>query len=341
MKKKLLSILLCLMLVFAVGCSNDSGQKTITDREGNEVKVPNKIEKIISTAPSNTEILAGLGLADKIIAADTYSEGIEGLSKDTELMDFQTPDAEKIIELNPDIIIASGYNQVGSSEDPYKSVSDAGIPVVYIPSSNSIDGIYKDIAFIAELVGAKDKGDEMIASMKKEVDSIRTEIIKKEQYYKISGLTTEYNKIEILYNFTKDIKKYIWKDSIKTYLEEQNEPTEELDMLCNMMQNIKDRYKAFKKSVRFDGQIIEISGKEYADMVMKYALMLPEYNVKKAEKKLQDFKDNKINLLTNKEARKNKVEKVAKGTGEVVKEAIVYTGGSLVKNTIKSILHIS
>ena len=147
--------------------------------------------------------------------------------------------------------------------------------------------------------------------------------------------------IEILYNFTKDIKKYIWKDSIKTYLEEQNEPTEELDMLCNMMQNIKDRYKAFKKSVRFDGQIIEISGKEYADMVMKYALMLPEYNVKKAEKELQDFKDNKINLLTNKEVRKNKVEKVAKGTGEVVKEAIVYTGGSLVKNTIKSILHIS
>ena len=123
-------------------------------------------------------------------------------------------------------------------------------------------------------------------------------------------------------DLTKDIKKYIWKDSIKTYLEEQNEPTEELDMLCNMMQNIKDRYKAFKKSVRFDGQIIEISGKEYADMVMKYALMLPEYNVKKAEKELQDFKDNKINLLTN-------------------KEAIVYTGGSLVKNTIKSILHIS
>lgn len=147
--------------------------------------------------------------------------------------------------------------------------------------------------------------------------------------------------IEILYNFTKDTKKYIWKDSIKTYLEEQNEPTEELDMLCNMMQNIKDRYKAFKKSVRFDGQIIEISGKEYVDMVMKYALMLPEYNVKKAEKELQDFKDNKINLLTNKEARKNKVEKVAKGTGEVVKEAIVYTAGSLVKNTIKSILHIS
>ena len=143
MKKKLLSILLCLTLIFAVGCSSDSGQKTITDRSGSEVEVPTKIEKIISTAPSNTEILVGLGLADKIIAADTYSEGIEGLSKDTKLMDFQTPDAEAIVELDPDIIIASGYNQAGSSDDPYKSVSDAGIPVVYIPSSASIDGIYK------------------------------------------------------------------------------------------------------------------------------------------------------------------------------------------------------
>ena len=197
MKKKLLSILLCLTLIFAVGCSTDSGQKTITDRAGNEVEVPTKIEKIISTAPSNTEVLVGLGLADKIIAADTYSEGIEGLSKDTELMDFQTPDAEKIIELDPDIIIASGYNQAGSSEDPYKSVSDAGIPVVYIPSSSSIDGIYKDIEFMAELVDAKDKGDEIIASMKKDVDSIKeigSKITdKKKVYFEIGPAPTLYS----------------------------------------------------------------------------------------------------------------------------------------------------
>ena len=197
MKKKLLSILLCLTLIFAVGCSSDSGQKTITDRSGSEVEVPTKIEKIISTAPSNTEILVGLGLADKIIAADTYSEGIEGLSKDTILMDFQTPDAEAIVELDPDIIIASGYNQAGSSDDPYKSVSDAGIPVVYIPSSASIDGIYKDIEFIAELVDAKDKGNEIVDSMKKEVESIK-EIgskikDKKTVYFEIGPAPTLYS----------------------------------------------------------------------------------------------------------------------------------------------------
>ena len=76
-------------------------------------------------------------------------------------------------------------------------LGDAGIPVVYIPSSNSIDGIYKDIAFIAELVGAKDKGDEMIASMKKEVDSIK-EIgskikDKKKVYFEIGPAPTLYS----------------------------------------------------------------------------------------------------------------------------------------------------
>lgn len=197
MRKKLLSILLCLTLVFAVGCSSDSGQKTITDRAGNEVEVPNKIETIISTAPANTEILVGLGLADKIIAADTYSEGIEGLSEETKLMDFQTPDAEAIVELAPDIIIASGYNQAGSSEDPYKSVSDAGIPVVYIPSSTSIDGIYEDIEFLADLLNVKDKGDEIVSSMKEEIESIKeigSKITdKKKVYFEIGPAPTLYS----------------------------------------------------------------------------------------------------------------------------------------------------
>ena len=140
MKKRILAILLCLAMVLAVGCNNNGGQKTVKDRAGNEVEVPSKIETIISTAPANTENLVALGLANKIIAADEYSADVEGLSKDTKLMDFTTPDAEAIIELDPDIIVATEYN--GSSEDPYKAVKDAGICVVYIPSSNSIDGIY-------------------------------------------------------------------------------------------------------------------------------------------------------------------------------------------------------
>lgn len=172
MKKKILAMLLCLTMMLAVGCnSGESGEKTVTDRQGNEVAIPSEIETIISTAPANTENLVELGLADKIIAADEYSADIEGLSESTELMNFTTPDAEAIIELDPDIIVATEYS--GSSEDPYKAVKDAGICVVYIPSSNSIEAIYEDITFLAEVFDVTDKGEEIISSMKSDIDEIK------------------------------------------------------------------------------------------------------------------------------------------------------------------------
>jgi len=196
MKKKLLPLLLCLIMLFTVACSNKKEQ-TITDREGNEVNIPTNIEKIVSTAPSNTEILAGLGVGDKIVCMDTFSEGIEGVNKDAKKMDFTSPDAEAIIELEPDIVIASGHNKVGSSEDPFKSLSDVGIPVVYIPSSDSIDGIYKDIEFIASIVNKKDKGEEIISNMKSEIDKVaevgKTIKDKKKIYVEIGPAPTLYS----------------------------------------------------------------------------------------------------------------------------------------------------
>ena len=174
MKKgnKILSLVFAMVFSLAVfaGCAETT--KTMTDREGNEFTLPKKVEKIISTAPSNTEVLVDLGLADKLVAVDKYSADVEGINKDLPKIDFRNPDAETIISLQPDIIIASGHNKVGDN-DPFQLVKDAGITVVYIPSSYSIDGIYGDIEFIAQITKADKKSKEIIDNMKKEVESIK------------------------------------------------------------------------------------------------------------------------------------------------------------------------
>ena len=196
MKKRLLAIITSFVLLFAVGCTSNK-EVTVTDREGNEVVVPSKLEKIITTAPSNTEVLVGLGVADKLVAVDKYSEGIEGLSEDIPKMDMNNPDAEAIIALEPDIIIASGYNKIGSAEDPYKAIVEAGIPVVYIPSSDSIEGIYKDIEFIASLVNEETKGEEIIADMKEKISKYeelaKTIKDKKKVYFEIGPAPNLYS----------------------------------------------------------------------------------------------------------------------------------------------------
>ena len=175
MKKtnKVLSLMLTFIvaMMMFVGCS--SKPTTMKDREGNEFNVPSEINSIISTAPSNTEVLVELGLADKLVAVDKYSADVEGVSEDLPKIDFRNPDAEKIISLKPDIVIASGHNKVGD-EDPFALIKEAGIPVAYIPSSYSIDEIYGDIEFIASLTNTEKKGKELVDSMKKEVEKVES-----------------------------------------------------------------------------------------------------------------------------------------------------------------------
>ena len=187
--KKILALIMTLSIFVLTGCSSQT-DRMVTDREGTEVNIPTKIEKIISTAPSNTEVLMALGLGDKLVAIDKYSTDIEGINTELPQIDFLNPDAETIIGLEPDIVIASGHNKTGSVEDPFKAISEAGIPVVYIPSSDSIDGIYKDIEFIADVVNERSKGKEIVDDMKAQVEEIKaigdTITDKKSVYFEIS-----------------------------------------------------------------------------------------------------------------------------------------------------------
>lgn len=187
--KKILALIMTLSMFVISGCSSQQ-DRIVTDREGTEVNIPTKIEKIISTAPSNTEVLMALGLGEKLVAIDKYSTDIEGINTELPQIDFSNPDAETIIGLEPDIVIASGHNKTGSTEDPFKLIREAGIPVVYIPSSDSIDGIYKDIEFIADVVNEESKGQEIIDDMKAKVDEIKaigdTITDKKSVYFEIA-----------------------------------------------------------------------------------------------------------------------------------------------------------
>ena len=187
--KKILALIMTLSIFVLSGCSSQT-DRMVTDREGTEVNIPTKIEKIISTAPSNTEVLMALGLGDKLVAIDKYSTDIEGINTELPQIDFLNPDAETIIGLEPDIVIALGHNKTGSVEDPFKAISEAGIPVVYIPSSDSIDGIYKDIEFIADVVNERSKGKEIVDDMKAQVEEIKaigdTITDKKSVYFEIS-----------------------------------------------------------------------------------------------------------------------------------------------------------
>ena len=95
------------------GSSSDgTAQNGKTDRSGNPIEVPENVETIISMAPSTTQILIDLGLGDKIVACDTYSYGSYSadLKADIPQFDMMTPDQEKIVSLNADVVFTTGMS---------------------------------------------------------------------------------------------------------------------------------------------------------------------------------------------------------------------------------------
>lgn len=210
MKKLSFAILIALMILTMTACSKNAEQSQqqpqqteskeaqlpTKDMAGNDITVPTEINKIISLAPSITEILIDLGYGDKIIAADTYSEGIEGLPEGIQYIDMMAPDAEKIAALEPDVLLATGMMQK-DGVDPLKTLKDMGICIAYIPSSDSIEKIYDDIIFISEVVQAKDKGQAIVDEAKAKVAEIKaigdTIIDRKTVYFEIAAAPSMYS----------------------------------------------------------------------------------------------------------------------------------------------------
>jgi len=163
-----------IILLFLFGCTANKGREVI-DRSGKKITIKSQINRIISTAPSNTEIITDLGQAHKLVAIDRHSANVSGIPTGLTQLDFFYPDAEVIIKLEPDIIIASGHNPTGTGEDPFKLLREMGISVVYITMSASIEEIYNDIAFIADILQVRKEGERLINSMKTQIDEITQE----------------------------------------------------------------------------------------------------------------------------------------------------------------------
>jgi iron complex transport system substrate-binding protein len=104
-------ILLSLFVSMVAGCQPQFQPGTYTDDMGREVQIDEVPQRIVSLAPSNTEILFALGLGDRVVGVTRYCNYPEEAQNKEEVGGFATADLEKIIALEPDLILASGTLQ--------------------------------------------------------------------------------------------------------------------------------------------------------------------------------------------------------------------------------------
>ncbi|MEG1582608.1 MAG: helical backbone metal receptor [Cetobacterium sp.] len=145
---KILSLFFCLFsLVFS---------QTVLDGLGREVKVPLKVERIVSTVPSNTELIIDMGLIDKIVGVDIYSEKISKELKGLGVLNTNTLNEEKIIELAPDLVITSSHN-LSKGADSLKVFEELEIPIFVVHTSISLEDVSNSIEQLGKLLDEPEK----------------------------------------------------------------------------------------------------------------------------------------------------------------------------------------
>lgn len=165
--KVLISLLLALLLTLSAAALAAPTE----DRAGNPIALPEDVQKIVTLAPSTTQVLLALGLADKIVAIDTYSAMYEPELAELPQFDMMTPDTEQLAALEPDVVFITGMSLSGG-DNPYQPLMQLGVQVVEIPSSNSIAGIQEDIRFIGDCVGEAEAAEAIVADMQAQIDEI-------------------------------------------------------------------------------------------------------------------------------------------------------------------------
>ena len=166
-----------IIFIFVFSCNYNNSSSQIKDRAGNEIKIPERIDKIICLSPSITEILIDIGEAYKIISVDSYSKEI--LEKNNidysemQIFDMMNPNAEKIISINPDIIFVNTFS-VFSGKSSIDVIKSLGLTVAVIPNSDTLAGIEDDIYFLGEVLKLKDKAEEIVFEMKENIEKIKS-----------------------------------------------------------------------------------------------------------------------------------------------------------------------
>ena len=148
--------------------TNVSTAATFKDGLGRTVTLRTQPKRIVSMAPSLTEILYYLGLEDRIAGVTQFSYYPPEAALKPNVGSYNNLNAEKIVSLNPDLAIGT---KDGNKSTTVRLLEQAGIPV-YIVDPRNIEEVISTIYAIGELCGVGKRARELSTRLSTRVSRI-------------------------------------------------------------------------------------------------------------------------------------------------------------------------
>jgi iron complex transport system substrate-binding protein len=175
--------LLCLIILATASCAPGGSSEgpasfQVIDQLGRVVTFEKAPERIISLAPSNTELLFALGLGDKIVGVTDWCDyPSDALEKD-KVGGFSTPNIETIVALEPDLIVAANIHQT----EVIPQLENLGLTVLAL-NPQTVDEVVEAIEMAGNATGMDAAAEllvEDIESRKATVESLVSELAEEE-----------------------------------------------------------------------------------------------------------------------------------------------------------------
>jgi iron complex transport system substrate-binding protein len=141
---------------------------SMVDDAGRTVEIAETPQRLVSLAPSKTEILFALGLGDKVVGVTDFCDYPEE-AQAIEKVGGMEHNLEKIVALDPDLVLAIG----GSPAQVEKATEMEGLGLtVLVLEPGDIESIMTDIELMGKATGAEKEASQLAAQMGKRFDEI-------------------------------------------------------------------------------------------------------------------------------------------------------------------------
>ncbi len=155
--------------------SNGLAAREVTDQTGRHVNIPDHPERLVSLAPSITEVVYALGLADRLVGDTDYCDYPPEAKQKPHVGALLNPSLEKIVSLRPALVL-------GTPEANRIEVADQldrlGIPL-YGVTAHSVDGTLDSIQDLGRILGAETTASRVLADLRVRIERVEQAVREK------------------------------------------------------------------------------------------------------------------------------------------------------------------
>ena len=149
-----------------------SETREVTDEAGRRVRLPLKIERIVSLAPSLTEIVYAVGAGDRLVGRTRYCDYPPEAKNIPEIGDTTTPSIERIIAQKPQIVLVSTASQL----EAFTKQLDQQQIAVYVTNPRSLDDVFRSMATLGDFFGTHDQAEKVVNDLRRRADAVTTAV---------------------------------------------------------------------------------------------------------------------------------------------------------------------